>query len=172
MNHTATKQLQKLAQVANSLIVDWKSRVLKTHVKEKNFLRVLSQELTDYQEEPAVKNEIRNPVSNQQNDVYIGEWDHQTRKKDGYGIMLQGNCGIYQGQWSQDLKHGPGRLIPIHSNKKVLEGDWSHNVFLFNEAELIDIKNESNQQEEVILLGPKLGSKDNSYTSSEEIVLD
>ena len=43
--------------------------------------------------------------------MYQGNWNKETKEREGYGIVVWNDGSLYQGYWKKDQPEGPGRMV-------------------------------------------------------------
>jgi len=78
----------------------------------------------DAYEEPKYSGplEEKGPMELDNGAVYKGQWNKETRMREGKGTQIWRDGAKYSGYWKADKAHGKGRLI--HPDGDVYEGDW------------------------------------------------
>ena len=66
--------------------------------------------------------EEKGPMELDNGAVYKGQWNKETRMREGKGTQIWRDGAKYSGYWKADKAHGKGRLI--HPDGDVYEGDW------------------------------------------------
>ncbi|CDW75512.1 likely protein kinase [Stylonychia lemnae] len=70
---------------------------------------------------------FENLIQNEDLSIYQGEYDNQTKKRDGRGRYIYSNGDIYDGLWKNNLRDGYGRLLQNDRNYYI--GEWKDDKF-------------------------------------------
>lgn len=70
----------------------------------------------DYNKDAIKKKSIK---SVPEGGMYEGEWNKETKERDGFGVVVWNDGSMYQGYWKRDQPEGPGRMVCSLSNSWV-----------------------------------------------------
>lgn len=51
--------------------------------------------------------------------MYEGQWNKETKEREGYGVVVWNDGSMFQGYWRRDQPEGPGRMVSETSKHSI-----------------------------------------------------